>query len=210
MEEKYTKLQEKMKMISEIKSTLKMAETERKILQEKLYKLIRENTLKEKVTKELKKKTVDDFYEEVANIQLKNIELIDQVESITIEKKMIQNELETIKVVAKALEENIIRLEKLKMKDLEWTKEKERLNQEVETSLKAKSAMKDELDRARLEIKEMHSIRKKSKQHRKKENERGSEKMGYCVVRIGLNVRNRNENELKRMKLDIEFCCMNG
>ena len=76
---------------------------------------------------------------------------------------MIQNELETTKAVAKALEENIIRLEKSRMKELEWTKEKERLNQEVETSLKAKSEMKDELDRARLEIKEMCSIRKKSK-----------------------------------------------
>ena len=115
MEEKYTKLQEKMKMLSEIKSTLKMAETERKILQEKLYKLTRENTLKEKVTKELKKKTVDDFYKEVANIQLKNIELIDQVESITIKKKTIQDELEMTKAVAQALEEKILKLEKSRM-----------------------------------------------------------------------------------------------
>ena len=96
------------------------------------------------------------------------------------------------------------------MKELEWTKEKERLNQEVETSLKAKSEMKDELDRACLEIKEMRSIRKQSKQHRKKENKRGSEKMGYCVARIGLNVWNQNEIELKRITLDIEYCYMNG
>ena len=64
------------------------------------------------------------------------------------------------------------------MKELEQIKEKEILNQEVETCLKAKSAMKNELDRARIEIKVMQSIREQSKWHRKKENERGSGKMG--------------------------------
>ena len=39
-----------------------------------------------------------------------------------------------------------------RMKELEQIKEKEVLNQEVETCLTVKSAMKDELDRARLEI----------------------------------------------------------
>ena len=178
MKEECAKLQEKMKMLGEINSTLKTAEMERNTLQEKLYKLTRETMPKEKETKELKKKTIDDFYEEVANIKLRSMELIDQVEYITIEKKMIQDELETTKEVAQALEEKILRLEKSRMKELEWIKEKEILNQEVETYLKAKSAMKDELDRARFEIKEMRSIREQSKWHRKKENERGSGKMG--------------------------------
>ena len=113
MKEKCAKLQEKMKMLGEINSTLKTAEMERNTLQEKLYKLIGETTPKEKEIKELKRKTVDDFYEEVANIKLQNIELIDQVEHITIEKKTIQDELEITKAIEQVLEEKILKLENM-------------------------------------------------------------------------------------------------
>ena len=63
------------------------------------------------------------------------------------------------------------------MKELEWIKEKEVLNQEVETCLTAKSAMKDKLDRARLEIHALQQYKEQSEQYRKKENERQSRKI---------------------------------
>ena len=100
-------------MLGEIYSTLKMAKKERNTLQEKLYKLIGETKPKEKETKELKKKTINTLYKEVANIKLQNMKLIDQVEYITIEKKIIQDELETTKAIEQALEEKILKLENM-------------------------------------------------------------------------------------------------
>ena len=59
--------------------------------------LIKQELTKEKRVKALKMKMVDDFYEEVADIMLKNTELVYQLEIQTAEKKILQDEKSALK-----------------------------------------------------------------------------------------------------------------
>ena len=110
------------------------------------------------------KKMEQDYIEEGERIRYQNAILISRLEQLeTVEDELMKeikmlkdkvnkNESEEFKRF-KSKEEDWNKKEyQSRIKALEWIKEKEVLTQEVETCLAEKRTMKEELDRARLEI----------------------------------------------------------